>query len=599
MWFALFTVVLVLAVTFYQSLMGAFTAVINCIIVILSAALAFGFYENLYRAFLVTRQPEHGEAIAMIAIFVLSVVILRQIFDRLITENLHLNEWVDRIGGGGFGFISAMITIGVLATSIQMLPFPATFLGFSRYAEVDTGQDEEGDEPREYDLENRNSLWIPADQFTVGLASHLSSNALKGKNQFAAIYPDFLARLHHIRSNPVGQTLTTVPPNSMQIQQHWWLPEDELYRRESAGTEGRGRNRVDKIKLTEAQVPSGMKGLVVRVEFSSEAKGEGGALRFKAEQVRLVGREREGADTENYYLGGINLAQDGDYMVIVEPAEGFAREPAGKTQLDFLFFVPDVDSFQPVFVEYKRNARAFFGGKPVVEEVPAPLAGSEEPDQNNQAKQSTPSGRRGSATGDRPQGDRISGLGTAREARFSNEMPFEQPLTNYAEQNVELERDGLVDGGRVRARLDDDFSPREGTKRPIRGFAVPDDRRCLQLSVAKLQPESWLGNIYGGIIDTIGDFYLVDENGDPHRVVGAYCMARVGRNNVFELIYLDEIQRQAGAKLPKFERIRTEHMKGDYALVYIFHLPPGTRPAKLHTGRTDVDLGELNLVAPR
>jgi hypothetical protein len=99
------------------------------------------------------------------------------------------------------------------------------------------------------------------------------------------------------------------------------------------------------------------------------------------------------------------------------------------------------------------------------------------------------------------------------------------------------------------------------------------------------------------IIDNVRDFYLVDEGGQQYMPVGHWAMAVVGGEPTFELRYLDESQREFG-RLPKFERIKERDLKGDYALFFLFHLPPGCKPVKVHTGRTDVDLRELNLVAP-
>jgi hypothetical protein len=75
-------------------------------------------------------------------------------------------------------------------------------------------------------------------------------------------------------------------------------------------------------------------------------------------------------------------------------------------------------------------------------------------------------------------------------------------------------------------------------------------------------------------------------------------MARVGgRTETFELVYLDETSR-GFARLPRFERIRPTDLQGEYVLYFLFHLPPGVQPQRFHTGRQDVDLTALNLIAP-
>jgi hypothetical protein len=117
------------------------------------------------------------------------------------------------------------------------------------------------------------------------------------------------------------------------------------------------------------------------------------------------------------------------------------------------------------------------------------------------------------------------------------------------------------------------------------------------VSVEKLQPQSWLGNIYGGMVDSISDFYLIDSNDQKYMPVGHYAMAVVNGKPTFELKYLDEGER-GFARLPKFEKIKARDLQGDYCYYFLFHVPPGCKPVTMHTGRTNVDLKELNLVAP-
>src|SRR3990167_5278075 len=134
MWFSLFAVILILTMTFFQGLQGLFSALITCVLAILSAALAFGFYEEVYFSFLMQHLPEQGRAVALVGTFVLSLIALRVLFDILISGNMQFPSYVDRGGGGVFGFITAMVIVGMMAMGIQMLPFGPSFLGFSRYA---------------------------------------------------------------------------------------------------------------------------------------------------------------------------------------------------------------------------------------------------------------------------------------------------------------------------------------------------------------------------------------------------------------------------------------------------------------------------------
>ena len=66
----------------------------------------------------------------------------------------------------------------------------------------------------------------------------------------------------------------------------------------------------------------------------------------------------------------------------------------------------------------------------------------------------------------------------------------------------------------------------------------------------------------------------------------------------FELIYLDEMERDM-VRLPFFNRIKRTDLKGDYSYVFLFHLPPGTRPVAFNiSSRKQLDLRRYDLVAP-
>lgn len=614
MWFSLFTVVLVLTITFYQGLQGTFTALINCLLTVLAAALAFGYFENLYFWQLAAPLPEHGRAVALMGIFLVTLLILRTIADALITGNVQLPKYADSVGAGIFGFISAMLIVGMLTISMQMLPFDTELLGFARYAVQDssgaslTPEAEEGEDHRGYRAKldwsqvrhARRSLWFSPDGFTAHLMTHLSSYALHGKTSLATVYPDLLGTLHNARAGHWRESLDVAPADALTVKGYWDLPDKMLYRREPAGdAKPARRSKEVRLERVDESPPIGMKRIVVRVTVGRDARDPDGEHRFVVEQFRLVGRQGERGAIREFFPVGMNF--DGSARwVTVHRGEGFSSKAATMTR-DLIFEIPDSPDFEPWFVEYKLNARAELrASMDQSKEPPAPLA----PEGGDQAKSAADAdkgkkkdARRGRTDARKSGQDRVSGLGPARQdTTFSDELPF--TLANYGGTDVDV-AGGKLRGGRLWASLGGDWKPKKGNKPAFSKLEVGDDKRLLQLSVEKLQPESWLGNIYGGIIDTISDFYLIDEEGREYMPVGSYAMALdPGGDRTFEIIYLDETAR-GFARLPKFQKINPRDLKGKYALFYLFHLPPGCRPEKLHTGRKDVDLRDLNLVAPQ
>lgn len=616
MWFALFTVVLILAVTFFQGLQGLFTALITCVLTILASALAFGLYEQVYFTWLVDRQPEHGRAIALMAIFIVSLLVLRGLFDAIIKGNQTYPLYVDRVGGGLLGLITALVTIGTLATGLQMLPFGTSFLGFSRQVLVDkstgtalvySGEDKKDEIHFRAGLdwskvEHRpRSLWLSPDKVAIGLAGHLSAGALHGGVNLLAMHPDLLGESYRARSAHYAASRDAVLARAITLEGFWDMPERSFYVREIVKEKTKNEGAQVKLKPLTDPPPAGMKRLVTRVRFDADARDTDNMHRFTTWQIRLLGRLRDNGPTREFFPVGASI-EAAPRWVRLYPGEQIEREGSGPLSLDLVFEVPDATEFKPLLLEYKQNARAEFApnlnknekppGPPPAARKPKEGESGSPDDANNPDAPDTSSDT--SQTG-RPGQDRVSGLGPLQDGRFTDLMPF--TLTDYSINEGEGAANGELRGGRLIARLNDDWTVPNGSEPAIERFQVPAGQVMLQLGVEKLQPQSWLGQLYGGLVDSISDFYLIDAAGKQYMPVGQMATARVSGQPTFEIIYLDDTARGM-ARLPKFQRIKSSHLVNDYSLVYLFHVPPGTRAAKLHTGRKDVDLAEFNLVAP-
>ncbi|NLE60285.1 MAG: CvpA family protein [Planctomycetes bacterium] len=635
MWFSLFATVLILAVTFYQGLQGLFSALINCVLTILAAALAFAYFEDLYQGQLMSYQPDHGRAIALMAVFIVSLLILRTIVDLLIKGNQTFPIYVDRAGGGIFGFITAMVIIGMLSIGFQMLPFDVTFLGFSRYSLVEESSNKEvvtavrsptrgkGDEDKNvaYRMEvdwaqvktARHNLWLNPDGFTVGLVSHLSRFALQGRNSFADANPDFLDYIHHMRDGLGRESLEVVPANAVTVKQYEYLRENEpIYRRVKAKDE----NGTDILKYESAdrKPKTGERWLCVTVAVSERTDKcqDRAKFNFTSSQVRLLARDRDKGPVKVYPLAGINESDPANSHRLIEvfPCQDIQYSRAeGSPDMRLLFEVPDSPGFQTLGIQYKMNARAEIRSSHDHTEARAGRGGGTSPTER-------PSGRdrprdadaASTGTEERPSGprndpnprDRVHGVNlAAKEPFFSDKLPFAGPLTDYSE-GMDFDRSGqkLRSATSLTVKLDSNWEPANGSKQPLESFDVPENARLLQVNVERLQPGSSLGKILQTTVEVVRNIYLIDSNNKQYMPVGKYAIATIRGETIFELTYLDETAR-GFVRMRGFEHIRFEDLKGQYAYVFLFHLPPGAKPAKFHTGRANIALDQFNLVAPK
>lgn len=645
MWFSLFVVVLILAITFYQGLLGAFSAAINFFLAVLAAALAFGLYEDVYYSYLIDRQPDDGRGIALMGIFIVSLLVMRVIFDLLIKDNMHFSIYVDRVVGGIFGFLSAMIIIGTLAVGIQMLPFPYRWLGFNRYAlyDADSGSPVDltpkDDKEKEEDLlaqldmtkvhMERKNLWLNPDGFTLALVSHLSDNALASSNSFARTNQTLLDDIHWVRFNHLGQkTNMARKADAISVQACWELPEDALFTQNRLPKE----RKIELVQSSKGgdKVQAGHRLIAVRAKLTADASDDGGgSFRFSTGQVRLV-TKGSGGRTASYYLTGVNAGPE-----VANPkdrtSELYYRLPEGDAatrqggDIDFVFELPK--EAEPWFIEFRKNARAEIRGV----DAESPLrkiqpkgakkgntkAGANDDadtDGKNTGGKEANGGNSNSAK-PKPKVNMHTGNDAGAEGReggrtkrysadeegsfFSNDLPLE--LTGYNKDTIETQSDKVLGGqGRLTAKLNAaDDSPIKGNEPALKTFDVPSDKRLLHVSVRRLQPHSTLAQAMD-FARQLGNVSVKDADGREYPAIGTWGIATVGRDRVFELVYYDQIMIDGSSAPPKLDVIRRGNMENNYALYYLFHIPPGKKIVRFMTPNSSgIDLTSANLVAPQ
>ena len=281
---------LVLLIAFYQATCGMYGSLIMAILTVFCAAVAFNYYEPLSRIFY-DRQPMYAEAISLLALFVLPLLILRWIADRLLSGNVVMNVWGDRIGGGILGLFTGVVAVGMLGIMVQMLPFGPRFLTFSPF--TDSLQRDQAMGP------------LRPDEFTVGMAKILSAGSLSGQQPYASVHDNLLLELFCNR-NRVEQTRsaggaetkeyagrTDAKPDSVTVS-GMFEPSSEG---SSAEPWTKDPNQVPANPLLEGD---DSRIVIVRTEIDESAADEDHAWRLPATHFRLVVADKDGAISSHY-----------------------------------------------------------------------------------------------------------------------------------------------------------------------------------------------------------------------------------------------------------------------------------------------------------
>ena len=237
---------LVVGIAFFQVIQGLFSSLIMAILTILCAAVAFNYYEPLAALFMYQNQPAYSEAAALIALFVLPLLGLRILFDRLVPGNVVMGQWADRIGGGALGLVTGIVLVGVLATVVQMLPLKESLLTYRSHNDA-------------LQRDQRLAPFYP-DEFTIGLVRGMSNLALHGGTDFSQSHDDLLLEQFCARNtagtygrvDALPDSLRVVAAYSPQPVPDWLDPPRNLL--------------IDRSEL--------QKTVVVRVAVSEEARNE-------------------------------------------------------------------------------------------------------------------------------------------------------------------------------------------------------------------------------------------------------------------------------------------------------------------------------------
>lgn len=575
MWLSIIALLMIVVIAYLQILQGVFGATVMAVLAVLCAVGAFGFYDSIATSFLLDVHADWALSIALMGLFFVPMLILRLVTDKYISRPIWLPVLLDRIGGGAAAFLTGMVVTGTTMVAIQLLPLPADFMGFPRF-------DESG---------KRQNLWLQPDAFTIGLVSTIMEGSMSGGGSFTGEHPDLLKEIAWRRSGHSGSA-HVVPPRSVSLEQVRQI--HSLFDKEWTG---RGR---DKKVIYEAldPPPTGYMWIACKCRLSSAAADSDQAFRFAPQQVTLVGSEPGKRGGQVYHICGVNDPDNPVKHVALDPSTVWG----GKTdEYDFVFEIPE--EFEGDYLTFKRARVDMIPiGQDVefeTEEQPDDEVNYEEwePDEDldeEEAEEAKPDKQSGRRKSGKEKGDRVSGATPTSQIGFSTDLPFE--LTQYSGHGIETQGSpGLLVSGKLWAKVAK--QGKKGRKTPIVGFAEPEDLRLLQVHAEKLQAGSTLGQALSFVVDSVKNIYIRDDQDQKYKVVGCYAIANVNRDQIIEVQYIPDAE-TTGQRLQDFDRIKSSHLKDDCTLVYLFLVEPGTVPVAFSAGRKEIDISELNLVAP-
>ncbi len=304
--------VLVIGLAFFQVTQGAFSALIMAILSVVSAMIAFTFYEPLAALFADGAYAYYAPPIALLALFAVPLLLLRLAVDRLIGGNVVFGVWGDRILGGALGLVTGTVLTGMILIILQMLPLGASVFTYRPFDDT-------------LKREQRVAPFYP-DEAVLNLVTLLSRGSFSADKPFDTVHDNLLLELYCSR-NQILQPPTkdepdrtfvgtiTATADELELAQQFPLP---------AGI----KDVPDSPLLAEG---ASTEVVVIRAGLADGAADADGWYRLPATHFRLLVRDTQTGEVRSHYpvaylTGGV-VQKDA-------PTTGLAEGPgAGGWQL--------------------------------------------------------------------------------------------------------------------------------------------------------------------------------------------------------------------------------------------------------------------------
>lgn len=201
------TIALIAGITYFHYLQGGFSSTISAVCALIAMLLAFGYYEPAMGLFPPGKMADYSAGMLLIAIFGVSYIVLRLIFDGLIPGNIRLPLWVDRGCAAGFGLVAAVLGVGTFLVGAQLLPFGASIGMHTNFSLIDRSVVIPStavansrsnvdafiyNQLEKEDLPTGGGSTLTVDSMVLNIASAASGGAFSGDVKFAEAHPDLL-----------------------------------------------------------------------------------------------------------------------------------------------------------------------------------------------------------------------------------------------------------------------------------------------------------------------------------------------------------------------------------------------------------------------
>lgn len=611
MLFSIIVFLMVVLVAMFWTYQGLLSSTIMFVETLIAFMLAWEFHEALHGVWRESLGDGIGLPSAFILIFLVALILQREITDRLVKKNVTIPIYFDRAGGGIVGLFTGLLLVGAALIPVQMLPIGGDIFGFDRVYENEDGK-----------RQIRKLGFVNPDGFAIWIGEALSTRRFGAGNALAVARPDPLVDWYGARDATQTEDLHFIPPKSIEVTGYWFT--DRIDQVKHSMESNKLKRSFDTLSASD----TGTRYLVAHVVVKRSAMPKDkGNIWFRAPQFRLFGPAPvEGSavaprcylavgmtdlySNKEQELQKVSDAQTGRLVrfntqtnfiigegvtpaIVVKEANESGAETVTGFGFDVAFEVPsDWDENSPWYLEFKRGARFDFSGKK------KELYQKEIPDEASIALGKDGSG--GAARSSSPVGGGVKGVTNVAHAieertGVSKLLPTILDSGNSAVSRVV--QGGKLGSGKVVFEVPEQPID-EGSR--ITEFAVPDDKRLVQIGAEKNFPGSMFGRALNYATNVVAQIFVQDDKGENYYAIGVYSAAVVNGKWVFEIQYKPDAEMpDKPGTLEKPERLTQTVMKNakpaERKFGYLFLVPPGTHLVKFFTGGRNGQSQEIDI----
>jgi len=221
---SLFVVGMVALIAYWWANQGLVSALLHFLCVVVAGAIAFSLWEWVTVSFFLNgkRFDEYAWGITLATLFIVALIALRYITDRLVPREGNAPGALNVIFGGLFGLGAGILSVGIALTAWGYLQSSGSIMGYEGFRRTQ----QFGGLPTQTQPNMPPTLVLKATEFAFARLSTGAFSPIAGKTNFATAMP----ALHELAGSAMrdsfgdGKGKISAPNNSMRVTKFYDLP---------------------------------------------------------------------------------------------------------------------------------------------------------------------------------------------------------------------------------------------------------------------------------------------------------------------------------------------------------------------------------------